>query len=111
MRNYNKTYRRRKDVRAKIREYDRKYSKENKMKVLNHYGIKCAWCGIKNPIVLSIDHIKNDGGEHRRKVSNGDAGCRFYIWLRKNNYPGGFQTLCLNCNYAKRFGYSKEDMK
>jgi len=26
------------------------------------------------------------------------------LWLRKYNYPKGFQVLCHNCNMAKRFG-------
>lgn len=24
-------------------------------------------------------------------------------WLRRNNYPNGFQVLCHNCNMAKGF--------
>jgi len=24
-----------------------------------------------------------------------------YSWLKKNNFPKGFQVLCMNCNFAK----------
>jgi hypothetical protein len=29
------------------------------------------------------------------------GGVRFYSWLRRNNYPEGYQVLCFNCNIAK----------
>jgi hypothetical protein len=62
-----------------------------------HYGHKCAYCQESREIFLSIDHINNDGGKHRRedKVEN------IYVWLRQNSYPVGFQTACFNCNMAK----------
>lgn len=49
---------------------------------------------------LQIDHINNDGKEHR-KASGCGSGEAMYRWLKKNNYPAGFQVLCCNCNYAK----------
>jgi hypothetical protein len=64
------------------------------------YGDCCACCEEKEPIFLTIDHINNDGAEHRREI--GSVGGRsFYSWLRKNNYPEGFQVLCWNCNSGK----------
>jgi hypothetical protein len=51
---------------------------------------------------LTIDHIENNGAEHRRQQRNGqNKGHDIYAWLRKNNYPEGFQVLCYNCNCAK----------
>jgi len=29
------------------------------------------------------------------------------IWIRKNNFPKGFQVLCMNCNWGK--GHSKDN--
>lgn len=46
---------------------------------------------------LAVDHIHNDGNEHRKVVNQG----RLYTWLRENAYPQGFQVLCFNCNYGK----------
>lgn len=63
-------------------------------------GYRCFWCGITEPLVLCIDHIDNDGSEHRRKLGT-LGGAKFYKWLKDNNYPAGFQVLCMNCNHAK----------
>ncbi len=49
---------------------------------------------------LTIDHINNDGAAHRKEI--GEGGTNFYRWLRKNNYPLGFRTLCWNCNCGCR---------
>ena len=29
------------------------------------------------------------------------GGYRFYLWLKKHNFPEGFQALCLNCQFCK----------
>ena len=26
----------------------------------------------------------------------------FYLWLKRNNFPEGFQTLCMNCQWLKK---------
>jgi len=66
--------------------------------VLSHYGGQCAICGETNPSFLCIDHINNDGAEHRKKVG---GGLKFYRWLMRNNFPSGFQVLCWNHNWLK----------
>lgn len=100
---------------AKVREYQRlnpEKVKESKRKThwkiktetLNKYGGKCACCFEENPMFLAIDHINNDGAKERRenKSKRGGAGL-FYYWLKKNQYPTGYQVLCHNCNMAKAF--------
>ncbi len=69
-------------------------------------GYKCACCGETHKEFLQIDHVNNDGAEHRRKI--GGSG-RLYGWLKKHGFPQeGFQVLCLNCNWAKRlYGYCR----
>lgn len=62
----------------------------------------CRWCGQGDIDVLVIDHIEDDGAQHRRE--NGGkcfSGERFYRWIIKNDYPPGFQVLCANCNLKK----------
>lgn len=49
---------------------------------------------------LQIDHLNNDGSEHRRTFKSYNA-TRFYRWLQQNGYPPNFQVLCANCNVAK----------
>lgn len=85
-----------------------KRRREIKYKVLNHYcgnnklGPWCQCCGETIIEFLTIDHIDGKGAEHRRKLNR---HC-IYTWLIKNNYPKGFQVLCLNCNFA-RWAYGK----
>ena len=72
--------------------------------VFDHYGRSCACCGEAIPILLTIDHINNDGAEHRRQLSGsrtGKVGAWFYKWLVDNGLPPGYQTLCWNCNMGK----------
>ena len=66
-------------------------------------GYKCACCGETEKLFLSIDHINNDGAEHRRthKLKTGE---QLHRWLRRNNFPSGFQVLCMNCQWGKRDG-------
>lgn len=57
----------------------------------------CVCCGEKEMVFLTLDHINNDGKQHREQI-------RTYAtaqWVRKNGYPPGFQTLCFNCNCGR----------
>jgi hypothetical protein len=60
-------------------------------------GYTCACCGETTKAFLTIDHVNNDGAEHRKTVSPS----RLYTWLRNHQYPEGFQVLCMNCNFGK----------
>lgn len=68
--------------------------------ILAYGGYQCSWCGIDEPIVLAIDHVENNGREHRKEVGS-VGGHKFYKWLKDHGYPKGFQVLCMNCNHAK----------
>ena len=77
------------------------YDAVKKLQVLCHYSdSKCACivCGEDDPACLSIDHINGGGGEHRRRI-----GSHFYAWLIKQGFPNGYQTLCMNCQFKKRY--------
>jgi hypothetical protein len=77
----------------------RKYHHINKMSALIKYSGNppfCVCCGEKEVRFLTIDHINNDGKNHRKEIRGQIA-----VWLKKNNYPQGFQTLCFNCNCGK----------
>lgn len=63
-------------------------------------GYECACCGETEPMFLTIDHIDNDGAEHRRAMKS-TGGSSFFAWLRTNGFPKGFQVLCRNCNWGK----------
>ena len=64
-------------------------------------GWKCACCGETQKLFLSIDHIENNGAEERRSGLYSGGGTGFYLWLRKQNFPPGYQVLCMNCQVGK----------
>jgi len=99
-REYGKRYREK--HRELVNQRQRKYLVRLRMKVLNHYSTplpKCACCGESILEFLTIDHINNDGAKHRKKIGGSHS---IYRWLVKNNFPEGFQVLCLNCNCGKQ---------
>jgi len=83
------------------------YKQKLRLKVLIHYSgtpphCQCPKCNEREIKFLTIDHINNNGAEHRKTLnlksrSSGDI----YHWLIKNNFPEGFQVLCYNCNCGK----------
>jgi hypothetical protein len=82
-------------------KYHMSYSNKNKVTVLTHYGkdgkLACVRCGFDDIRALSIDHINGGGLRHIRSLN-----CHIYVWLIRNNFPSGFQTLCMNCQWVKR---------
>lgn len=85
--------------------------RELQEKVFQAYGGKCACCGEHRRTMLTIDHVNNDGAEHRRQLSKSykshkwrDAnlgGTKVYADIVKRGFPDDFQLLCANCNASK----------
>lgn len=75
-----------------------------KIEVLSHYSLEdypqCTECKEEDVVCLSIDHIDGKGVDHRRVLKR--AGLPFYYWLRREGFPKGYQTLCMNCQFRKR---------
>ena len=93
------------DNRGRINLLRNKRNIRMKLMIFNHYSnydIKCNCCGENMIEFLSIDHINNDGASHRKIVPHSNL----YSWIINNDYPSGFQILCMNCNFAK--GQSKD---
>jgi uncharacterized OB-fold protein len=90
-------------------QHQKRYIYKLKLKVFNAYGgANCRCCGELRMEFLSIDHIEGDGADHRKVI--GRTG--IYHWLRRNNYPPGFQVLCMNCNFARGMhGYCPHEME
>lgn len=70
-----------------------------KKAVIDGYGGRCECCGERTFELLSVDHIHGNGAEDREK---GLSGHTLYQWLIENNFPDGYQLLCMGCNFAKR---------
>lgn len=93
-------------------KYSREWNKRNKEK-MDLYRLKrkqnamlpycenglicCKKCGYTDIRALSIDHINGGGNQQNNKIKN-----NIYKWLKDNNYPKGFQVLCMNCQWVKR---------
>jgi hypothetical protein len=97
-------------IKARVRIISRPKRAESKQTVLEHYGkegkARCCWsqCSVDDVDMLSIDHIKNNGAEHRKEMSGsskGMAGAPFYRKLIREGFPEGYQTLCLNHQFKK----------
>lgn len=94
----------------------REYNKKIKYEVLTRYsgivGVPiCAYpyCEIVDIDMLCVDHIDNNGNEHRRGIKKVGGGRAIYMWIKKNNFPSGFQVLCWNHNAKKGLGRIKKD--
>lgn len=61
--------------------------------VIEHYGRICICCGENTYEFLEIDHIYNNGAQHRKIT-----GRHVERWIIKNKFPSDLQLLCANCN-------------
>ena len=85
---------------AYMKKYDKERNTVLKKAALDAYGGRiCAWCSETGMLILSLDHVNNDGSAHRKII-----GTSLYRWLGKNNYPQEppLQVLCINCQVAKK---------
>ena len=76
-----------------------KYRYKLKSDLLDHYGHSCKMCGMEDRRYLTIDHINGLEENEPKKLR---AGYGFYLRLRREGYPDGYQTLCFHCNIRKQ---------
>jgi hypothetical protein len=91
-----------------VAERERKRARDTgkllKQTVISHYSDgknECHLCKFNDIRALTIDHICGGGRKHLKSLGI-LGGWGFYKWLIKNNYPEGFQVLCMNCQIVKR---------
>jgi hypothetical protein len=84
-------------------EHRRARFRQDRLAALAHYStgdIRCVCCGERNLEFLGLDHINDDGAEHRRQL--GHNAHQFYSWLRKTDYTyRDLAVACHNCNMAR----------
>ena len=97
-RSISKEHRRRHYQTQKDKDYFNKRNRKIRLGVLEHYGGVCICCGENRMEFLALDHINNDGAEHK-KIHNGMLA----KWLRSHGLPEGIQVLCHNCNMSLGF--------
>jgi len=86
--------------RLKIRASQKRWHKENKIKLFSLLGGKCSKCLFNDERALQIDHINGGGIKERRTVNTKD----FHRMVLKSiaNKENKYQILCANCNWIKR---------
>lgn len=92
----------REEIKKRTNAFYHKNKTKFRLEVLNHYSggvIKCRCCGYSGFPFMTIDHINGWRHLHKRRI----GGISLIWWLRKHNYPQGFQVLCYNCNCSKGF--------
>jgi len=104
--------RKRRIIRARRSELSHKHLAKNaererlrylalRREIVAAYGGKCACCGEREIAFLELDHSKDDGAAHRKKIGRGSKAC--YAWLKKRGFPrDGYQLLCANCNQGRK---------
>jgi hypothetical protein len=98
-RNYDKSYTRQPEVAARIRAQNLAI----KDQVMQYYGGGvCGCCGEVDLRFLSLDHVNDDGGDHRRTIKK--EGHSLYRYLIKKGFPSDppLRVLCFNCNLGRR---------
>ena len=80
----------------------KQYERSARVDTLEHYGggkLACVRCGFSDIRALTLDHINGRGKEpEKRRLWTGN---KLYVYLRRVEYPDGYQTLCMNCQFIK----------
>lgn len=81
---------------ANGRSLHRRYREQ----ILEAYGRKCACCGETEPTFLTVDHVENDGKQHRERFNRNNTN--LYRDIVKQGFPPKYRLLCFNCNSGRR---------
>lgn len=77
----------------------KKAERRRRLLVLERYGNRCVCCGERELTFLTLDHVNNDGSDHRKwlKANSKDLT----QWIVDNDFPDTIQVLCYNCNLGR----------
>ena len=80
----------------------KKYFGKLRAQMFEAYGHSCSCCNETIKEFLTLEHLNGTGKEHRISAGKGWGAL---LDLRKKGWPKeGYTVLCMNCNFAKRFG-------
>lgn len=72
-----------------------------KVEAMEAYGGKCK-CGQDDVTQLQLDHVNDNGHQHRLYISKGRAGMDFYRALKKRKWPNKepylLEVVCFDCH-------------
>ena len=93
--------------RGEVREYSTEYKRQDRIKVYEYFGgCTCKDCGITDTDVLTVDHLKGGGQQHRKSLykcgSGGGMISKFASQLRHGqNLEPDYEVVCRNCNWKR----------
>ena len=83
--------------------YQKNYREAIRREVIQAYGGKCSCGGETRFEFLTLDHVDNDGAEHRREI--GESSNQLVLWAKRNKFPKRLRCMCFNCNVSTyRYG-------
>lgn len=89
--------------------YHKAWRQRLKSKVFQYFGAICECCGETEEKFLTLDHVNNDGADHKRAlrgVSSGRGASTDTVYrdLVKSNFANAsmFRLLCFNCNCGRQ---------
>ena len=85
------------------------WARNLRLEMIAAYGGHCMCCGETAEPFLALDHVNGDGKAHRLSLAkSGGRGGRsrdVYRDLKRRGWPqDGYRLLCVNCNFATRYG-------
>ena len=103
-----------KENQPKARAAARLVENISKLMALTHYGggkLACVKCGFSDIRALSLDHIEGGGSKERAEQKRNHkrvlSGKALYRNLHLRGFPKGYQTLCMNCQFIKRYTHKE----
>jgi succinate dehydrogenase/fumarate reductase flavoprotein subunit len=84
--------------------YKRERIQDLRERVFRVYGDKCVRCGFNDKRALQLDHVLDNGAEHRRGLNGAQNRGSSKVWRDAvaEYRPDLYQILCANCNWIKR---------
>lgn len=84
-------------------EKNKQYIDNLRKEVYTAYGSICKCCGETNMKFLTLDHVNNNGKQHRISLVGKNRGGMYETlkWAKENGYPNCLQLACYNCNMGK----------
>lgn len=97
----------------KLRRREQKRTSELREQCIRACGGKCCCCGPQVDKYFQLDHVNDDGAEHKKLLTGNPRNGNMYRWAAKNGFPDNLQLLCCNCHQAKSYfgGCAEEDHK
>ena len=80
------------------KDYERQRRVKARDSFFKMYGKVCKHCGDNDLKMLTLEHVLDDGAEHRKKSY---STLKVYLDATKEFMPDRFCTLCIRCNWFK----------